>query len=252
MPTAKRFTQDELEFIEQNYRFRTDKQIAAILGRNEKAIMRQRDIHGWKKDNGRPTQQKVKENTQKAVEEGLNPFSFAGLDKDQRIEVYKTQFNKNPRYSQLMAELHQDEFQYYRHKYIEFLDSVDTVTLHEEDTLHHMLMTDISISRLRKKIKDMEVNNAETSQPILWGLYGYLKEAEEAFRKYQQTLRVTREGRLKEDKEEKETFASLVQMYRNKATKEEMGNQASLMEIYKNKCYEEMKASRYLLGETGV
>jgi hypothetical protein len=249
----RRFTQEEIEFIEQNYRFRTDKEIAHILGRTEQAIMRQRDIHGWKKGNGRPTQKDVKENTQKAVDEGLNPFSFAGLDKDQRIEVYKTQFNRGPRYSQLMAELHTDELQFYRHRYIEIMMTLDTITMTEEDSLHHMLITDIYISRMRRRIKEMETENQNGSNsPLVFGMYTHLRELEDKFLKYQQILRVTREGRLKEDKEQKETFASLIQMYRNKATKEEMGNQASLMDVYKNKCYEEMKVSRYLLGETGV
>lgn len=252
MNNRKHFDADELKFIEQNYRFRTDKDIAKILNRTEKAIARQRDIHNWKKDNGRPSQKTVSENTIKAIAENGPAFSFAGLTKEQRIEIYKQNFDKNPRYPILVQELHKEELDYYKHKYIEFLDGVDTITLQEEDALHHMIMADVYISRTRRKIKDMETEHQEMKKPLVFGLYEMLDGFETKFMKYQQILRVTREGRLKEDKEQKETFATLVQIYRNKATREEMGNQAALLDLYKNKCSEDMKASRYLLGETGV
>lgn len=250
--SKRRFDEDELKFIEQNYKFRTDKEIAKILNRTELSIARQRAIHKWKKDNGRPSQKKIKEETFRAVSEGISPTSFAGLTKEQRVEIYKQTFDKNQRYPMLMKELHKDELEYYKHKYIEFMLGVDTITLQEEDALHHMIMNDIYISRIRVKIKEMENENESSGKMINYGLYGYLKEFEEKFLSYQKTLRVTREGRLKEDKEQKETFATLVQAYRNRATREELGNQAALMDIYKSKCQEDMKASRYLLGETGV
>lgn len=250
---SNRFTEEELRFIEQNYRFRTDIEIARILGRQPSAISRQRDKYKWKKDLGRPGIVKVKEGAIEAAKAGgLDAFTFAGLTKDQRIEIYKENFDRNKRYALLLAELHKDELEYYRYKYIEFLDGVDTITLQEEDTLHHMIMADISISRTRRKIRDLEADTDQTGQPMVWGLYEALNKFEDRFTKYQQTLRVTREGRLKEDREQKETWTALVQAYRTRLAKEEMGNNAALMDLYKNKCYEEMKTSRYLLGDLGV
>lgn len=251
--SKKRFSEEEIKFIENNYKVRTDSELAKILNRTELSIARQRAIHGWKKDNGRPSAKKIKENLITAAAEGFSPMSFSGLSKDQRIEIYKQQFDKNPRYMLLRNELYPEELEYYKHKYVEFMDGVDTITLQEEDALHHMIMNDISISRMRKKIIEMErsVENGD-SKIINYGLYTYLKDFEDKFISYQKTLRVTREGRLKEDKEQKETFATLVQAYRNRATREELGNQAALMDVYKSKCQEDMKASRYLLGETGI
>src|SRR5690606_16094021 len=127
------------------------------------------------------------------------------------------------RYNLLSRELHAEEMEYYKHKYIEFLTSLDTFTLQEEDALHHMIMSDISISRIRARIKQMEESSDEDDRPLVWGMYKSLDEAEKKFIEYQKILRVTREGRLKESKEEKETFATLVNLYRSSKVRDEVG-----------------------------
>ncbi len=249
MSKSYHYTDEELKFIEQNWKAKTDKEIARILDRTEESVARQRKRFGWIKTPGRPSSEIIDEGLKEMAEAGISPFSMANLDKDQRLQIYKHNFTKNPRYSTLLKELHTDEIDYYKHKYVEFMDSVDTVTIQEEDSLHHMIMADVSISRLRRRIRDMEQKNEEEDKALIFGLYEMLDKHEKKFVEYQRILRVTREGRLKENKEEKETFASLVQVYRNKKAREEFGRQAGLMEIYKEKCKEEMKASRYLLGE---
>lgn len=245
------FTEEELKFIEQNWRAKHDKEIGKILGRSEVSISRQRKKMGLVKPAGRPSEEDLSKGLSSMAQDGsgLSPFSLANLDKNQRLEVYKQNFKKNSRYPMLIRELHKTELEYYKHKYVEFMDSVDTITIQEEDALHHMIMSDIAISRIRVKIKAMEEANQEEDRPLVYGLYEALDKAESKFREYQKILRVTRDSRLKETKEEKESISSLMQMYRNRLAREEMGRQAGLMDIFKDKCAEEMKSSRYLLGD---
>lgn len=250
MAKIHHFTEEEIKFIEQNWKFKSDKEIGRILDRTEKAIRRQRKMRGWSKPQGRPTAEHIEKGMSESIQEhGISEFSLANMDKDQRLRIFKENFSKNPRYVQLLQELMPHEIDYYKHKYVEFVDSVDTLTIQEEDSLHHMIMSDISISRTRKRIKQMEEANDEDNKPLIYGMYEALDKAEKKFIEYQKILKVTREMRLKEDKEEKETFISLVQMYRNRQAREEMGRQAALMDVYKDKCKEEMKSYRYLLGD---
>jgi hypothetical protein len=245
------YSEEEIRFVEQNWKIRTDKEIGRILSRTAESVERQRKKMGWHKKEGRPSVEGIKENMQQLVESGsqISQLSISSLTKEQRIEIYKANFTKNPRFSWLMRELHEDEVDYYRHKYTEFMDSLDTITIQEEDSLHHMIMADIGIGRIRRMIRDMEQDKDENSKALVFGLYETLDKAEKKFVEYQKILRFTREARLKESKEEKENIASVFQMYRARAAREEMGKQAGLMEVYKEKCKEEMKTSRYLLGE---
>lgn len=245
------YSEEEIKFVEQNWKIRTDKEIGRVLSRTAESVERVRKKKGWHKTPGRPSVKEIEENTQALIDSGakITQLSVAALSKEQRLDIYKANFTKNPRFSWLMRELHEDEIEYYKHKYTEFMDSLDTITIQEEDSLHHMIMADIGIGRIRRMIRDMEQDKDENSKALVFGLYETLDKAEKKFVDYQKILRFTREARLKESKEEKENFASVVQMYRSRAAREEIGRQAGLMEAYKEKCKEEMKTSRYLLGE---
>lgn len=248
------YTEEEIAFIESNWKSRTDKEIAQALGRTEESISRQRKKYGWVKDNGRPSRDDVRkakmDRAVKAAQTGRK-FSVSGLGKDERLELYKQNFSKaNIRYSLLLNELIDSEFEYYKHKYVDFMDTVDTITPQEEDSLHHMIMTDINISRLRRRIRKCEEDSDDDDgPPMVYGLYDTLEKAEKRYLEYQKALNVTREKRLAKEKEQKETIATIVQTYRNKMAREEIGRQAGIMQIFKEKAKKDMDTHRYLLGE---
>lgn len=249
MARGYHYSGEEEKFLRDNWKTKTDEEIGRILGRTPESVARKRKSLDLIKRPGRPSKEEIKEAKLERVASNPSDVNLAALDKTERLEIYKKNFNRNPRYESLNMELHKYEFEYYRHKYVEFMDSVDTITIQEEDALHHMIMADISISRIRRRIKDMEEENEENDKPLIFGLYETLDKAEKKFMDYQKILRVTRESRLKENKEEKETFSTMVNVYRSKKTKEEMGRQAGLMEVYKDLCEKDMKSRRYLLGE---
>lgn len=244
------YTEEELKFIENNWQSHTDKEIAKLLSRTEESVARQRKKFGWMKAAGRPSRETVHEAIKNNINEGKREISFANMDKDERLGIYKENFDKNHERAQLLKqELHEDEFEYYKHKYLSFIDSVDSLQHSEEDALHHMIMADITISRMRRRIKSMEANQSLEDAPLVYGLYEALDKAEKKFVEYQKILNTTRTQRLSKEKEHKETIATVVQMYRNKMAREELGRQAGLMEIYKDKCSDEMTKNRYLLGK---
>lgn len=247
------YTEEEIAFIENNWKARTDKEIAMALGRTEESVSRQRKKYGWIKESGRPSREVVRkakmENAVRASQRG-EMFSVSGLSKDERLELYKQNFaSANRRYALLLDELKDTEFSYYKHKYVDFMDSVDTITPQEEDSLHHMIMTDINISRLRRRIRRCEEDSEDADgAPMVYGLYDTLEKSEKRYLEYQKALNVTREKRLAKEKEQKETIATIVQAYRNKSAREEMGRQAGLLDIFKRKAKDEMGTHRYLLG----
>ena len=246
------YTDEELTFIEHNWKSHTDKEIAQILGRTVESVSRQRKKFGWIKSNGRPSAESKKKAAQDAnvnykASNFLREVSFANMDKNQRLAIYKQNFATNPRYPTVKHELSEGEMKTYVHKYVDFMDSVDTMTPQEEDSLHHMIMTDINISRIRRHIKRME-DDDEEGRPLAYGIYDTLEKAEKRFVEYQKILNVTREKRLQKDKEHNETIHTIVQTYRNKLARQELGRRAGLMEIFKEKCQEDMSKYRYLLG----
>jgi len=244
------YTDEELTFLEHNWKSHTDKEIAQILGRTVESVGRQRKKFGWIKNNGRPSVESKKQAASEAsykASDFIRKISFANMDKNQRLEIYKKNFATNPRYATVKHEVSEEEMRVYIHKYVDFMDSIDTMTPQEEDSLHHMIMTDINISRIRRHIMRTE-EEGEDGNPLTYGLYDTLEKAEKRFVDYQKILNVTREKRLSKDREQKETIHTIVQTYRNKLARQELGRRAGLMEIFKEKCQEDMSKYRYLLG----
>lgn len=245
------YTDEELLFLEHNWKSHTDKEIAQILGRTVESVGRQRKKFGWIKSNGRPSAESKKKpitDTSFKASDFIREISFTNMDKNQRLEIYKNNFATNPRYATVKNEVSEEEMRVYIHKYVDFMDSIDTMTPQEEDSLHHMIMTDINISRIRRHIMRSE-EDGEDGNPLTYGLYDTLEKAEKRFVDYQKILNVTREKRLSKDREQKETIHTIIQTYKNKMARQELGRRAGLMEIFKEKCKEDMSKYRYLLGD---
>lgn len=245
MSRALAFSEEEEEFLKDNWMIKTDEEIAHILGRSPRGIRDKRKQMGLIKRGGRPGIEDVK----KAIKNSDNKKNLASLDKASRIEFFKENFTKNPRYTRLLKELDPDDLEFYKHKYVEFADSVDSLTIQEEDMLHHMIMADIHISRIRQQIRSAE-SQAEESKDFVFpmGLYQELKNAEDRLISYHKNLRVTREQRLSKEKEEKVTITSLIKAFQEKRAREEFGRQAGVMEFNAEMCKKDMDKFRFLLG----
>jgi hypothetical protein len=237
----------EDEILKTSWKIKTDKEIASMVGRKETAVARRRKLLNLSKKNGRP---KAKEK-QDAVFKNPTDYSIATLSKEDRIQFYKTQFDKNFRYPYLQRILLVDEMRYYQHKYIEFLDSIDTITIQEEDLLHNMVMTEIELLRVQEQIKlqlEAYLDGEDNSNLPPQYLRKDVSDLEERYMKYQTKLNVTREQRLKSNREEKITVSSLVRAFTDKRNRVEAGQTAGAMSYFTSKCREDMNKMNFLLG----
>jgi hypothetical protein len=244
------FTAWEDQVIRDEWQTSTDEEIGVRLGRTTEAIARRRKILGFVKGNGRPK----KSTRKKAVFENPNEYSLSKLSKEDRIEFYKAKFEKNHRYQWLLRTLLPDEIEYYKIKYIETLDSLDSITHQEEDILHHMIMKEIQITRIQAQIKEAleefyDRDDDDERRPPPQYLYQDQDKAEQQYVKYQEKLRLTREQRLKIDKEEKVTIASLVKDLLDKENRRKSGEIAGQLSYFTDRCKDEMLKNKFLIGE---
>jgi len=244
------FTAWEDQTIRDEWETSTDEEIGRRLGRTTEAIARRRKILGFVKGNGRPK----KSTRKKAVFENPNEYSLSKLSKEDRIEFYKAKFEKNHRYQWLLRTLLADEIEYYKIKYIEILDSLDSITHQEEDILHHMIMKEIQITRIQTQIKEaleeyLDRDEDDERRPPPQYLYQDQDKAEQQYVKYQEKLRLTREQRLKINKEEKITIASLVKDLLDKENRRKSGEIAGQLSYFTDRCKDEMLKNKFLIGE---
>lgn len=244
----KHYDSTEIDYIKKHWTLKTDKEIAKVLGRSEQSVSDKRGELGLKKVGGRPG---LAATVQSLINEGSEE-ALSQLSKKDRVALLKQHFNKNPRYLRLKEELTDIDLEFYKHKYIDFMETVDTLLPQEEDLLHHMIMSDLHISRIRRSLKKAEEKEEESEggQPIPAHLYLELKVAEERLVNYHKTLRITREQRLSKDREEKVTLTGLIKAFDEKKAREEFGHQASVMEFNTDQARKQMSKMNYLLGDT--
>lgn len=243
------FTAWEDQIIRDDWQTHTDEEIGERIGRTAEAIARRRKTLGLSKKNGRPR----KESRKRSILANPTEHSLAKLSKEDRTEFYKTKFDQNHRYGWLQETLMSDELEYYKLKYIETLDALDSLTHQEEDLIHQMIMKEIQIFRLQRQVKEQLEryynDDDEERRPPPQYLYQDLDKAEAAYVKYQEKLKLTREQRLKTDREEKITIAAIVREYQDIKNRERAGEMAGQLSYYTDKCKEDMLKMQFLLGE---
>ena len=242
------FTAWEDQVIRDEWQTETDFDIGERIDRTEEAISRRRKTLGLSKKNGRPRRASRKA----AILENPTEHSLSKLSKDDRIKFYKTKFDQNTRYGWLLRILLEEEMEYYKTKYIEIMDSMDSITHQEEDLLHNMIMKDIQIMRLQSQIKEQleryyDEDEDERRPPAQY-LYQDLDKAEQSYIKYQEKLKLTREQRLKTDREEKITVSSLVREFKDMEKRARSGAIAGTLSYFTQKCKDDMVKMEFLIG----
>lgn len=248
-PKRSKFQQWEDEIIRQEWQTTTDEEIAKKIGREIIAVAKRRKRLGLMKPNGRPDNTTRKD----GIFAKPSEYSLAALSKEDRIQFYRTQFEKNFRYEYLEKILMKEELEYYKRKYIEFLDAIDTITLQEEDLLHNMIMTEIQMLRVQIQIKDaleqyQNDDDGEDKRPPPQFLYKDLNEMEKRYIEYQQKLNLTREQRLKANREETLNISTIVRGLLDKKNREESGRTAGTMAFFSKNARDDMNKMKYLLG----
>jgi len=238
----------ELQILKTHWQSMTDKEIGERLGRDADAIYRKRRVLGLQKGNGRPTNDSRK----KAAMEQPTEYSLAQLSKDERVKFYKSQFSSNWRYKHLLRILLAGEVEYYKHKYIEMINSMDSITIVEEDLLHNMIMCEIQIIRIQEQIKtELEAfkdADDDDARPPPQYLYKDLNDSEQRYIKYQRELNLTRQQRMKDNREEDVTIATIVQGLLDKRNRADADRLAGEMGYFSKRCRNDMDKMDFLLG----
>ena len=132
------------------------------------------------------------------------------------------------------------------------MDNVDSITLQEEEMLHNMIMTEVHILRMQESIKEhveaYRSSDEDDRRPPPQYLYKDLNDMENRYSKYQKELNVTREQRLKANREEKITITSMVSALQDAENKHKAGNTAGMMSYFTKKCKSDMSKMDFLLG----
>ena len=241
----------EEQYLRSHWQSATDKEIGKKLSRAEEGIYRKRKQLGLTKGaGGRPTN-KSREQAAKRP----NEISLAQLPKDERIKFYKSQFDRNWRYKQLKKILvDDDEMEYYKHKYIDIIDSMDSLTYVEEDLVHSLIMCDIQVLRLQELIgselrayKEADEDD-DTHRPPPQYLYKDLNDAEGRYVKIQEKLNLTRQQRLKENREEDITIVSIVSNLLDKRNRADADRLAGELDYFTTRAKTDMDKMDFLLG----
>jgi len=239
----------EEQYLRSRWQTMTDKEIAGKLGRPEEGIYRKRRILGLSKAGGRPTNKSREEANKRP-----NEISLAQLSKEERIKFYKSQFDRNWRYKHLKKVLLDDELDYYRHRYIDVIDSMDSITYTEEDLVHAMIMCDVQIMRVQEIIKsELEAykdadDDDDMRRPPAQYLYKDLNDAENRYVKLQEKLNLTRQQRLKENREEDITIVSIVTNLLDKRNRAEADRLAGELSYFTKRATTDMDKMDFLLG----
>lgn len=238
----------EEAWLRSHWKKLTDKQIAEKLGRNEDSITRKRKLLGLIKRVGRPTEDSIK----KALTNEPSDYVISKLSKEERLEFYKNSFDRNWRYKHLRRVLMDNELEYYKHKYVEAIDAMDSINYVEEDLLHNMIMCDVQIVRLQEQIKNelkrFQDDDDDDTRPPPQYLYKDLNDLETRYMKYQEKLSLTRQQRLKDNRESDINIASIIQNLQDKRNRADADRLAGEMNYFKNRCKSDMDKMNFLLG----
>ena len=240
----------EEQYLRANYMKMTDKEISEKLKREEDSIYRKRRALKLSKGSGgRPSNQDRQDGPAKP-----NEYALSQLTKDERVKFYKSQFDRNWRYKHLKNVLLDTELEYYKHRYIDVIDSMDSITYVEEDLVHNMVMNDVQIMRIQELIKSElqayrdAADDDDTRRPPAQYLYKDLNDAQNQYIKSQEKLNITRQQRLKENKEEDITVSSIVQNLLDKRNRADADRMAGELDYFAKQCKTDMDKMDFLLG----
>jgi hypothetical protein len=241
----------EEQYLRSNYIKMTDREISEKLKRTEDGVYRKRKALGLSKGTGgRPSNK-----DRQVANNKPNEYALAQLSKEDRVKFYKSQFDRNWRYKHLCNVLMVGELDYYKHRYIDVIDSMDSITYVEEDLVHNMVMCDVQILRIQEIIKtelqaykEAAADDDDTRRPPAQYLYKDLNDAQNQYVKYQEKLNLTRQQRLKENKEESITISSIVTNLLDRRSRADADKLAGELDHFAKRCKTDMDKMDFLLG----
>lgn len=218
MPKKGRFAEDEKTFVKQNYLTMSDQQIAEILDRDKNAIVNFRRRHGLDKQ-GVATPAKGL-NTEKVRDDFVQ-----ALPAEDQKKAFLAELRATSSFRTVSLTLTKDEIKFYEDKYIEFMmdPSIETMTVAEKDALHRKTIAEIRMYRFMEEEKVYK----ETGQPN--NRNKEINECQAVIQQCEQSLKVTRQQRLKDGQDQAINFTAIIRELNNPRLRQALGYEAAML-----------------------
>ena len=237
----KEISTDNKKFLLENYKSKTDKEMAEALNVSKSTI------YLWRKELNL-TKQKKKETPINEVAKNLNETTVEDV-KHMTIEekrvAFLNQLRHKPLYAMTTKLLSSEELALYETKYLEYATSpdIETLTAYEEDDLHELTMTQISKMRLQHE-EYLAISNGDPPPDISRAL----KDKDETILKLKKSLDIERSQRLKRQEDSATNFITLIKEFNNSKIRDMIGREASSFNLHGDMCLNELIEDDLIFG----
>ena len=237
----KEISTDNKKFLLENYKSKTDKEMADALNVSKSTI------YLWRKEL-KLTKQKKKETPTNEVAKNLNETTVEDV-KHMTIEekrvAFLNQLRHKPLYEMTKKLLSAEELALYETKYLEYATSpdIETLTAYEEDDLHELTMTQISKMRLQQE-EYLAMANGDPPPDISRAL----KDKDETILKLKKSLDIERSQRLKRQEDSATNFITLIKEFNNGKIRDMIGREASSFNLHRDMCLNELIEDDLIFG----
>ena len=258
------YSKAEKKYVEEHYLTMTDKELAAKLNRHPHGLYQYRRKNGWTKsdeDGKRLKDAVLKDQDKKERSKPDYEKPTASLTTDERKVLFLNKFNKSTRGDVVKRTCSTEETKYYKDKWCSYLESLDTITTAEEETLHQAIMEEVMIARYEEeikhkkesveKIKQDAIDKGDTPPDISSidiNLHDQLNKAKERHMKLMKLLSTTREQRLKIKGETNINFVTICQQLVKREARAKVGREAAIMSYMQDEEEKRLRDNGFFIG----
>ena len=242
-----RFEPYEVSFIKANWSKMTDKEIAEELSRTEQAISIQRKKFSLQKNKigGRPPKVRTSAIDMKSSEYEIVREEYKSLTREQKKKLFEQRFKHTKRYDQLIEVLEEEEMDFYCERWLDYVNTWETLLVTEEDTLHLAIMELIRAHRIMRRQR--HAMDDEANQTPMDFYDRQYKECVDTHKELMKTLSGTRAQRLSIEKEDKFNLTTIVQALQDQEKRKKAGQEAAIIQKAKEFTAQNMRCKNYLI-----
>lgn len=170
---------------------------------------------------------------------------IATLPEKEKVTELKKDLKSSALFKEVKKTLTEDEKKLYEEQFIEFMmdPTIETMTASERDSLHHTIMLNIQIFRLREDELLAKKQGKRLSR------VREIKECQDMILKYQENLNVSRKQRLKNQNDQAISFSSLIKELKDPSIRGSVGEEAAMLKWMAEKTYNDKLGQNILSGK---
>jgi len=237
----KEISTDNKKFLLENYKSKTDVEMAEVLDVSKSTIYLWRKELGLSKHKKKdvPTNEVVKNLNEATVE------NIKNLTIEEKRLAFLKQLRGKPLHEMTKKLLNSEELALYETKYLEYATSpdIETLTAYEEDDLHELTMTQISKMRLQKE-EYLAMKNGDPPPDISRAL----KDKDETILKLKKSLDIERSQRLKRQEDSATNFITLIKEFNKAKIRDMIGREATSFNLHRDMCLNELIEDDLIFG----